>query len=71
MGLEVPLANQRAAHMLGLICPGGFPANLLTYLSERSIYVSARGEAIRISPHLYNTDAEIDRLFDALQSVIR
>jgi selenocysteine lyase/cysteine desulfurase len=65
------MKNQRAAHMLGLVCPGGFPANLLTYLSECSIYVSACDEATRISPHLLNTDAEMERLFDALHTVIR
>ena len=56
LGLTSPPKEQRAAHMLGLSRPGGLPADLLPRLARRNIYVSARGEAIRVSPHLYNTD---------------
>ena len=70
LGLASPTKEQRAAHMLGLSRPGGLPADLLPRLARRNIYVSARGEAIRVSPHLYNTDEEIDRLIEGLRSVI-
>lgn len=39
-------------------------------LYERDICVDARGDGIRISPHFFNTEADIDRLFDSLPSLI-
>jgi kynureninase len=35
-------------------------------LYERDVCVDHRGDGIRISPHFFNTEADIDRLFDAL-----
>jgi len=35
-------------------------------LREKGIIVSARGGGIRVSPHLYNTEEEIDTLLEAL-----
>lgn len=40
--------------------------NLLEYLTERSIYISARLGALRVSPHFYNNQGDIDRLVEAL-----
>jgi kynureninase len=39
-------------------------------LYERDICVDSRGDGIRVSPHFFNTEADIDRLFDALPSII-
>lgn len=38
-------------------------------LLARNIFVSARGNAIRISPHFYNTAEEIDALLNALEDL--
>jgi kynureninase len=35
-------------------------------LYERDVCVDHRGDGIRVSPHFFNTEADIDRLFDAL-----
>ena len=35
-------------------------------LSRRLITVSVRDDMVRVSPHFYNTDAQIERLADAL-----
>lgn len=40
-------------------------------LRQRGILASARGPAIRLAPHFYNTEAEIDHALDALAEVIR
>ena len=39
-------------------------------LYERDICVDSRGDGIRISPHFFNTEADIDRLFDALPALL-
>ncbi len=40
--------------------------HLYQRLQEQNIIVSLRGDAIRISPHFYNTEEEIDRLLDVI-----
>lgn len=45
---------------------GRHTARLHRYLLERRIYVSLREGNIRVSPHFYNTEADIDRLSEAV-----
>jgi selenocysteine lyase/cysteine desulfurase len=42
----------------------------LPQLAERNVYVSVRGSSIRVTPHLYNSDSDIDRLVEALETVL-
>ena len=70
MGLYVSPKNMRAPHMIGVAKPGGFNDDLPSLLAREKIFVSVRGESVRISPHLYNTAEEIERLFSALQKTI-
>jgi len=67
LGLDSLNADQRAGHFLGLRFPEGVPAGLLVLLKEAGVYVSVRGSSLRITPHLYNDDADVDRLMDALK----
>jgi kynureninase len=39
-------------------------------LYERDVCVDSRGDGIRVSPHFFNTEADVDRLFDALPSLL-
>jgi selenocysteine lyase/cysteine desulfurase len=39
-------------------------------LKQHGVYVGMRGESLRVSPHLYTTDADIDRLMEALHRVL-
>lgn len=39
---------------------------LFNWLSERKIFTSLREGMIRLSPHFYNTDAEIDKVIDTI-----
>jgi selenocysteine lyase/cysteine desulfurase len=52
--------------MIGIQIPGGPPRDLPARLAAERIFVSVRGHAIRVSPHLYNTEEDIERLFAAL-----
>lgn len=70
MGLIVPLKKQRAEHMIGITLPSGIPENLPSKLSSEQIYISIRGDSIRIAPHLYNTEKDIDRLFKCIGEMV-
>jgi len=70
MGLDVAPSADRAPHLIGVSKPGGFARELPELLAQQKVYVSIRGESIRISPHLYNTEQDLDRLFHTLGKVI-
>ncbi|MCD6353018.1 MAG: hypothetical protein J7M06_02265 [Proteobacteria bacterium] len=46
------------------------PVAVQSRLRELGIMVNVRDEAIRISPHFYNTEDEIFKLFDALDTIL-
>ena len=69
-GYEVAPAEQRSRHMLGIRFRGGLPAKLAASLAAANVYLSIRGDSVRISPHLYNNSADIDRLFAAIASCV-
>jgi len=69
MGLGVAPPHTRAPHLIGVSKPGGFPKDLPLLLAQENIYVSVRGESVRISPHLFTTDEDIERLFTVLEQV--
>jgi len=66
LGLTVPDVNFRSPHFLGLGFPDGMPPELPSQLVENNVSVSFRGDSMRVTQHLYNTDADVDRLFDCL-----
>ena len=70
VGLGSQSAELRAGHFLGLRFAEGIPSGLLDTLALESVYVSVRGSSMRVTPHLYNTDADVDRLFAALEPVL-
>ena len=70
LGLESLDAKKRAGHFLGLRFPRGVPKGLLEELKKYKVYVSVRGDSLRVTPHLYNNDADVDRLMHALEQTI-
>ena len=58
--------EQRSAHMIGIRPARGIPAGLPQRLHEANVYVSVRGDSIRIAPYLYNDASDIERLFAVL-----
>ncbi|HTH65386.1 MAG TPA: aminotransferase class V-fold PLP-dependent enzyme [Gemmatimonadales bacterium] len=66
-GLEAVPAVRRAPHYVGLRFPAGVPPELAQRLAAERVFVSVRGRgALRVTPHVYNTEAEIDRLVAAI-----
>ncbi len=68
--VEVPSRSVRAPHILSLGFAGGVPEALIRSLAAQSIYVAPRLGRMRISPHAYNDEADIDRLLSALASFV-
>jgi selenocysteine lyase/cysteine desulfurase len=69
-GIEAIPAKRRARHMVGLKLGSAVPEDLATRLAGEDIFVSLRGENVRLSPHLYNTAEDVDRLFAALAAAL-
>lgn len=70
MGMVVPNDNVRSPHYLGLGFPKAIPDGLLETLAAQNIFVSVRGSSVRVTPHLYNTDADVERLLEVLQNMM-
>jgi selenocysteine lyase/cysteine desulfurase len=69
-GIEAIPAQRRARHMVGLKLCSHAPQDLTARLAREGVFVSVRGESVRLSPHLYNTAEEVDRLFAALAEAL-
>jgi len=67
MGLSFPAGAEQAGHMIGINLPGGIPEALKEELNKEKIYVGYRGKGIRISPYLYTTMDDIDRLMQVIR----
>lgn len=66
-GYSVLPSAERCGHMIGIRHPAGIPAGLPSMLREAKVFVSIRGDSIRIAPHVYNDRNDIDRLFVILR----
>ena len=69
-GIEAIPAERRARHMIGLRLGSRVPEDLAARLAGENVFVSVRGESVRVSPHLYNTESDVERLFEVLEQVI-
>ena len=66
-GFGTAPAEFRAPHLIGLRLGASPPPDLPNRLAQGGVYVSVRGSAVRVAPHLYNTDTDIDKLFNVLK----
>lgn len=57
--------NFRAAHLFGLR-PKKNLKKILKKIREKNIFISLRGEVIRVSPSVYNSRGEIEKLFKCI-----
>ena len=71
LGIETVPASMRAGHMIGLGLGPEVPKDLAARLAEENVFVSVRGRNLRVSPHLYNTERDVERLFDSLARHVR
>ncbi len=71
VGVGVLPARDRVAHMTGLRLPPHVDRERLRAgLDDARVAVSARADAVRVSPHVYNTPGDVDRLCEVLAAVV-
>ena len=71
LGCTMEPEEQRAHHLVGVRLPAGADMNLFRErLQEEQVHVSIRGNAIRVSCHLYNEAQEVERLMKCFKAVI-
>jgi selenocysteine lyase/cysteine desulfurase len=67
LGFRVEDEAWRGSHLFGLRAPPEVDlARVQRLLLERKVFVSVRGSALRVSPHLYNDRADVDALREVL-----
>ena len=70
MTVRRPDERFRAPHILGLGFSGDELPSLIPALAARQIYVAARLGRMRVSPHVYNDEADVDRFVAAMRSAL-
>jgi selenocysteine lyase/cysteine desulfurase len=68
-GIAIVPRERRGRHMIGLRLGPDAPTDLAARLAARNVFVSVRGDSIRVSPHLHSNENDVRRLFDALDSL--
>lgn len=70
LGIAAAPRALRAPHYLGLRFPAERRQKLLAELEARQVHVSARGEFLRVTPYLYNDEADVQKLCEALDAAL-
>ena len=65
-GISAPGAGGRAPHYLSVRFDDGVPEDIEERLAAADVHVSLRGDRMRITPHLYNDDEDLERLVTQL-----
>ena len=66
-GVLVPDAAVRAPHILSLGFPHGMPEALIERLAAEQVHVAPRIGRMRISPHVYNDEEDVERFVAAFR----
>ena len=70
LGFHLEEDRWRSRHLFGLGMPAGIDlVDLKDRLEAARIYISLRGNSLRISPNVYNTEADIAALCEVLREV--
>jgi selenocysteine lyase/cysteine desulfurase len=67
-GVPCPAPSGQAPHVLGL---RGFPADTVEQCRARNVFISLRADVVRVAPHVFNTEDDIDRCAQALVDIHR
>ncbi|MGI8774259.1 MAG: aminotransferase class V-fold PLP-dependent enzyme [Actinomycetota bacterium] len=74
-GIDVlsPREEERRGGLVRLKVPGGRPAaeKVLHRLFERDVVLDQRGDALRLSPHFFNDETDIERCFIELKRALQ
>lgn len=67
-GLAVP--DHPSPHMLGIGVPERVRPTLLRAFERARVHVGARGSVFRVSPYLYTTESDVERLLTAFDEAL-
>lgn len=67
IGLTPLGAEIRSPHYLGVGFPKAPPKDILNRLAAENIYVSIRGDFMRVTPHVFVTDSDMARFIERLE----
>jgi len=71
VGFEVENMKWRGSHLVGIRIPGSADVGRIkTELEKNNVYVSIRGNAIRIATNVYNNQTDFEKLVDSLKRAI-
>ncbi|MBR0659516.1 aminotransferase class V-fold PLP-dependent enzyme [Neoroseomonas oryzicola] len=70
-GALLPKRSLRAPHVLCVSFAGGMPAGLAEALGAQGAYAAPRLGRLRISPHVYNDEEDVDRFVAAFARVVK
>jgi selenocysteine lyase/cysteine desulfurase len=68
--VDVPEARARAPHILSLGFRDGMPKRLIESLAAENIHVALRLGRLRISPHVYNDEHDVDQFIEAFHRLM-
>lgn len=71
LGFDMLDRRVRAPHILSLGVAGGVSKELIERLAAENIYVAPRLGRMRISPHVFNDEADVDRFVAVLAQKLR
>ncbi len=66
-----PVERERRAGILSFMPGGGNAHELFRFFMKNKVLVAQRGDAIRISPHFYNDESDIEQFFAVLDQYIQ
>jgi selenocysteine lyase/cysteine desulfurase len=69
LGFSAPAEPLRAPHYLALRRKAAIPKELPEMLAREKVFVSVRGSSIRVTPHLYNSAEDGERLIACLRRI--
>jgi selenocysteine lyase/cysteine desulfurase len=71
LGFSVEEERWRGGHLFGLRMPPGLDlAALKDALERRRVVASLRGSALRLSPNVYNDEADVAALLEGLREAV-
>jgi len=71
LGCEVADEAERCANLFGVKLPRDVtPEACRRHFARKRIYVSVRGSAMCVSPHVYNDESDLVKLTDALAEFV-
>ena len=72
LGFRLEDEAYRCRHLIGIRIPGFVDIDRMKEAFKTyKIYVSFRGNYLRLAPHVYNTKADFDRLVNCIKTIIQ